>query len=109
MTVYQPVRAPHASGRIEVVDMAAVEFGVAIHPGSHDDIDVIYGRLGSWVASNALAVDGPVYERHSRHGLGDRLISHDAGLEELGDHLSQGVDGLPPVGREQIPGNPPVG
>ncbi|HKR69582.1 MAG TPA: MerR family transcriptional regulator [Streptosporangiaceae bacterium] len=141
MTVYLPVRAPRASGRIEIVDLAAVELAVAIHPGNHDDIDVTYGRLGSWVASNALAVDGPVYETYLVGprdtdmaeqwrteigwpifriavdgpsatlvtGLGDRLVSHDAGLEELGDHLSQGVDGLPPVGREQIPGDPPVG
>ena len=64
MTVYQPVRAPRASGRIEVVDLPAVELAVAIHPGNHDDIDVTYGRLGSWVASHTLAVGGPIYETY---------------------------------------------
>jgi DNA-binding transcriptional MerR regulator len=64
MTVFQPVRTPCASGRIEVLDLPAVELAVAIHPGRHDDIDVTYGRLGTWVASHTLAVDGPIYETY---------------------------------------------
>ncbi len=37
---------------------------MAVHPGSHDDIDVTYGRLGAWVVAHALGVDGPVYETY---------------------------------------------
>ena len=53
-----------SSGRIEVIDLPAVELAVTVHPGPHDDIDVTYGRLGAWVAAHALAVDGPTYETY---------------------------------------------
>ncbi len=62
MTVYRPVREPRVSGRIEVVELPAAELAVTVHPGPHDDIDVTYGRLGAWVVSHALAVDGPIHE-----------------------------------------------
>ena len=62
MAVYRPVRAPQPSGRIEVVKLPAAELAVTVHPGSHDDINVTYGRLGTWVVTHALAVDGPVHE-----------------------------------------------
>ncbi|MFB9236342.1 MerR family transcriptional regulator [Plantactinospora siamensis] len=64
MTVYRPVRRPRPAGRIEVVDLAAAEFAVAVHAGPHDDIDVTYGRLGAWVVDHALAVDGPIRETY---------------------------------------------
>lgn len=62
MAVYRPVRAPSPSGRIEVVKLPAAELAVTVHPGSHDDINVTYGRLGTWVVTHALAVDGPIHE-----------------------------------------------
>ena len=62
MTVYRPVRAPRASGRIDVTNLPVAELAVTIHHGAHDDIDVTYGRLGAWVVEHALAVDGPVHE-----------------------------------------------
>lgn len=62
MAVYRPVRAPQPSGRIEVVRLPAAELAVTVHPGSHDDINVTYGRLGTWVVTHALAVDGPIHE-----------------------------------------------
>ena len=65
MAVYRPVRAPRASGRIQVVELPATELAVTVHPGPHDDIDVTYGRLGAWVVEHALAVDGPVHETYS--------------------------------------------
>lgn len=43
-------------GRIEVVELPAVELAVAVHPVS-PDINVTYGRLGAWVTDHALAVD----------------------------------------------------
>jgi DNA-binding transcriptional MerR regulator len=64
MTVYRPVRDPHPSGRIEVLDLPAAELAFAVHSGPHDDIDVTYGRLGAWVVEHALAVNGPIHETY---------------------------------------------
>ncbi|MFV2086723.1 MerR family transcriptional regulator [Micromonospora sp. LOL_021] len=64
MTVFRSVRSPRRDGRIEVLDLPAADLAVAVHPGPHDDIDVTYGRLGNWVASHALSVDGPVHETY---------------------------------------------
>ncbi|MBO0679041.1 MerR family transcriptional regulator [Mycolicibacterium sp. S2-37] len=64
MTVFRPVRAPRRSGRIEVIELPQADIAVAVHAGPHDDIDVTYGRLGSWVVSHALAVDGPIHETY---------------------------------------------
>ncbi len=64
MTVFRPVRIPRPSGRIEVTEFPPVELAVTVHPGPHDDIDVTYGRLGAWVATHALAVDGPIQETY---------------------------------------------
>ncbi|WP_231748712.1 MerR family transcriptional regulator [Mycobacterium sp. M26] len=64
MMVFRPVRKPQPSGRIEVVQLPAMELAVAVHSGPHDDIDVTYGRLGNWVVSHALAVDGPIHETY---------------------------------------------
>lgn len=64
MTVYRPVHSPRANGRITVTNLPAVELAVAVHHGRHDDIDVTYGQLGSWVVEHALAVNGPVYETY---------------------------------------------
>ncbi|MDY6997475.1 MAG: MerR family transcriptional regulator [Actinomycetota bacterium] len=63
--VFRPVRTPRAFGRIEVIELPAVELAVTVHPGPHDDIDVTYGCLGSWVVAHALAVDGPIYETYT--------------------------------------------
>jgi DNA-binding transcriptional MerR regulator len=64
VTVYRPVREPRPGGRIEAVELPAVDLAVAVHPGPHDDIDVTYGRLGAWVVEHALAVDGPIHETY---------------------------------------------
>lgn len=64
VVVYRLVRRPRPSGRIEVVELPAAEFAVAVHRGPHDDIDVTYGRLGAWVVGHALAVDGPIRETY---------------------------------------------
>ena len=48
--VFRPVRVPRPAGRIEVIELPAVELAVTVHPGPHDDIDVTYGRLGAWVS-----------------------------------------------------------
>ena len=64
MTVFWPVRDPRPLGRIEVLELPAVELAVTVHLGSHDDIGVTYGRLGAWVVDQALAVNGPVHETY---------------------------------------------
>ena len=64
VTVFRPVRTPRRSGRIEVLDLPAADLAVAVHPGTHDDIDVTYGRLGAWVAAHALSVAGPIHETY---------------------------------------------
>jgi len=64
MTLFRPVRRPRSAGRIEVVELPAADLAVAVHAGPHDDIDVTYGRLGAWVVSHTLGIDGPVHETY---------------------------------------------
>ncbi|MFG2064852.1 MerR family transcriptional regulator [Micromonospora sp. NPDC048871] len=64
MTVFRPVRSPLGGGRMEVVELPAADLAVTVHAGPHDDIDVTYGRLGDWVVSHALGIDGPVHETY---------------------------------------------
>ncbi|MGY1838184.1 MULTISPECIES: MerR family transcriptional regulator [unclassified Modestobacter] len=62
--VYRPTSDPPHSGRVHPVTLPAAELAVTIHAGEHDDIDVTYGELGTWVVGNALAVAGPVRETY---------------------------------------------
>lgn len=62
--VHLPATDPPARGRVRPVELPAVELAVATHEGPHDDIDVTYGQVGSWVATNALVVAGPVRETY---------------------------------------------
>jgi DNA-binding transcriptional MerR regulator len=62
--VYRPTENPPHSGRVHPVTLPAAELAVATHVGEHDDIDVTYGELGTWVVANALAVAGPVRETY---------------------------------------------
>jgi hypothetical protein len=62
--VYRPTADPASYGRVKPVELPAVELAATIHRGTHDDIDVTYGRLGAWVVDHALAVDGPVHETY---------------------------------------------
>lgn len=57
------VRPPH-TGRVHPVTLPAAELAVTTHVGEHDDIDVTYGELGTWVVENALVVAGPVREAY---------------------------------------------
>jgi DNA-binding transcriptional MerR regulator len=62
--VYRSVTEPPTLGRVAPVALPPVELATTVHHGSHDDIDVTYGRLGMWVVEHALAVDGPIYESY---------------------------------------------
>lgn len=62
--VYRPVVDPPERGRVRPVGLPATELATVVHHGPHDDIDVTYGRLATWVVDHALAVDGPVQETY---------------------------------------------
>jgi DNA-binding transcriptional MerR regulator len=62
--VYLPTAQPPRTGRVHPVTLPATELAVATHHGAHDDIDVTYGELGTWVVRNALRVSGPVRETY---------------------------------------------
>jgi DNA-binding transcriptional MerR regulator len=60
--VYVPVAGAPATGRVRPFTVPAAELAITVHHGPHDDIDVSYGQLGTYVAEHALAVAGPVRE-----------------------------------------------
>ncbi len=62
--VYVPTAEPPHTGRVHAATLPPVELAVATHLGDHDDIEVTYGELGTWVVENALSVAGPVRERY---------------------------------------------
>ncbi|TCC26181.1 MerR family transcriptional regulator [Kribbella sindirgiensis] len=62
--VYYPVSEAPSLGRVRPVELPAAELAATIHRGPHDDIDVTYGRLATWVHEHALAVAGPVQETY---------------------------------------------
>jgi DNA-binding transcriptional MerR regulator len=64
LLVYRPASEPPRIGRVRPVTLPAVELAVTVHAGEHDDIDVTYGQLGTWVVEHALAVAGPVRETY---------------------------------------------
>lgn len=61
LTVCLPVDDPPTSGRVRPLVIPPIERAVAVHVGSHADIDVTYGRLGRWVIERAMDVTGPVH------------------------------------------------
>jgi effector-binding domain-containing protein len=60
--IYRPAGEPSARGRVRPVTLPAAELAVTVHHGPHGGLDVSYGRLGAYVAGNALAIAGPVRE-----------------------------------------------
>jgi DNA-binding transcriptional MerR regulator len=58
-----PVEAgARPAGRIEGVLLPAVEYAVAVHVGTVEDIDRSYAALGTVVAGRAIGVQGPIRE-----------------------------------------------
>jgi DNA-binding transcriptional MerR regulator len=55
---------PTGTGRARPVELPAVELAVAVHRGSHADVDRTYGALGTHVAEHALGVAGPLRETY---------------------------------------------
>ena len=62
--LYRSTSETACAGRVRPVTLPAVELAVTTHVGDHDDIEVTYGELGSWVVANTLAVAGPVRETY---------------------------------------------
>ena len=62
--VYVPVDHPPTSGRVRPFVVPAAELAITVHRGPHDDIDVSYGALGTYVTEHAFAVAGPVHENY---------------------------------------------
>jgi hypothetical protein len=48
--------------RVRPFVIPAADLAITVHRGSHDDIDVSYGALGTYVSEHALGVAGPVHE-----------------------------------------------
>lgn len=57
-----PGRAGTAAGRVERLTLPARTLAVATHHGPHDDIDLTYALLGSWVMRRGVGTDGPLEE-----------------------------------------------
>jgi DNA-binding transcriptional MerR regulator len=49
-------------GRVAPLVVPAAELAITVHCGTHTDIDITYGALGTYVTEHALGVDGPVRE-----------------------------------------------
>ncbi len=62
--VYLTTDAPPTTGRVTPMVLPAVELAVVVHDGPHDDVDVTYGALGSYVAEHEIGTSGPVHERY---------------------------------------------
>ncbi|HEY1635328.1 MAG TPA: MerR family transcriptional regulator [Acidimicrobiales bacterium] len=60
--VYIPVADAPRLGRVRPFVIPAADLAITVHRGSHDDIDVSYGALGTYVSEHALGVAGPVHE-----------------------------------------------
>jgi DNA-binding transcriptional MerR regulator len=63
MVAFVPVsRLAVGSGRLQPLELPAVELAIMVHQGSYDELDQTYGALGTHVAERAIGVDGPIRE-----------------------------------------------
>jgi DNA-binding transcriptional MerR regulator len=65
VVVYHPVADAPSYGRVRPLELPAVELAATVHRGPHDDIDVTYGRLATWVHDHTLTVAGPIQETYA--------------------------------------------
>jgi DNA-binding transcriptional MerR regulator len=65
-TVFIPVTTPRQLGRITPIVVPAAEVAVTTHHGSVADIDLAYAELGSYAASQELAVGPRIREYYQR-------------------------------------------
>jgi DNA-binding transcriptional MerR regulator len=65
VTAYVPVSGDlFTSGRAQMQQIPVAELAVAVHYGSHGDLDQTYGALGTYVAEHEIGVDGPIREHY---------------------------------------------
>ena len=62
VVVYIPVADPPTARAVRPLVIPATELATTLHLGAHDDIDVTYGPLGTYVRRQALEVAGPIRE-----------------------------------------------
>ena len=62
VVVYRPVDLPPARGAVHPLEIPAADLATSVHRGPHDDIDVTYAALGTYLSEQALQVAGPVRE-----------------------------------------------
>jgi DNA-binding transcriptional MerR regulator len=62
MVVYRPVDSPPLRGAVHPLEIPAADLATTVHRGAHDDIDVTYAALGTYLSEQALQVAGPVRE-----------------------------------------------
>ena len=60
--VYVPVEEPPTQAAVEPFALPAVDLVTTIHIGPHDDIDITYASLGTYVSQQALQIAGPIRE-----------------------------------------------
>ena len=65
-TVFIPVTTPRELGRVTALIIPAAEVAVTTYQGPHSDIDLAYGRLGSYVTEHELAVGWQLREYYQR-------------------------------------------
>ena len=64
--VYLPVATPRELGRIKPLVIPAAEVAVTTHHGSHNDVDLAYSLLGSYIAEHQLTVGWQIREHYLR-------------------------------------------
>ncbi|HEY2174169.1 MAG TPA: MerR family transcriptional regulator [Mycobacteriales bacterium] len=67
-TVFIPVEGTvRRIGRVVPLVVPAVELAVMTHHGSLTDVDLTYGKLGSYATGHEISVDGPLREYYLRN------------------------------------------
>ena len=69
-TVFIPVHGPvRAIGRVAPVVIPPAELAIISHSGSLADVDLTYGKLGSYATAHEISVDGPLREYYLRGAI----------------------------------------
>lgn len=64
VTLFMPCEQPPAlaGGRVEALEIPAVDVAVAVHEGPAEDVDRTYALIGATVAERSIGIDGPIRE-----------------------------------------------
>jgi DNA-binding transcriptional MerR regulator len=62
VVVYRPADSPPTRGAVHPLQIPAADLASTVHRGPHDDIDVTYAALGTYLSEQTLQVAGPVRE-----------------------------------------------